>query len=244
MFTVEASCREDFDSSYVLAPLQISSELPERKRVIVLVHGYNTKYTEARRAYETLQELLLAACTGRKPEIVPFYWPGSRVKLGFAFAVNRATAAGRALAVLIEHLQKRGNVVSIETHSLGARVALTALRFIKNPIKTLVMTAPAVDYDVFSGPCPETGKPAGEFFDVVGKANRMIVLYSRKDWVLRYAYWFSEQFLERTNFKKALGLVGPGAIPEAFEVHDVTELAPGHNKYKKREIIELFARLV
>lgn len=95
----------------------------------------------------------------------------------------------------MEILRNRGTTVDIISHSLGARVALKAL---KEPTVTLVRNyycmAGAVDNE-----CLE---PHEEFFDARTSMQKLYVMHSAKDDVLAKAYRIAE-------FDNALGLFGP-----------------------------------
>jgi esterase/lipase superfamily enzyme len=216
-----ASCRHDFTSSWDIDILRSIGEFPEHSRVVVLVHGYKNSYVGAEKAYRQITDRMTGVdlpyhYTGG------FYWPGSRLNLGFLAAAKRADSSGIALAQLIADLQRKGNTVSVETHSLGARVALSALRA-GAKVEHLILTAPAVDDD-----CLQLN---GEFAEAAKNARWIAICHSPHDRVLKYAYRFSE-LVQRVNPRRALGLYGPvGSLPpNAFTIvcKDVKE----HGGYK------------
>lgn len=219
-----ASCRKGFLSPYELDDLQIDSELPRGKRIVIPVHGYHNDFDAATEAYRTVESRMEKAGLPFDGT-VRYYYPGSNLNIGFFWAINRANVAGRHLGTLVRRLQAAGNTVSILTHSLGARVALTALQ--TSHVEDLVMMAPAVDDDCLG--------EEGEFSPAASATNRVIVMFSPRDSVLRYAYRASELF-ERANFRHALGLNGASG-PVPWNVYQIPciDFIGGHGEYKDRD---------
>lgn len=201
------SCRDNKSSMFFGELRLIGGEMPMGKRVVVLVHGFNNAEDEALRAYEQVRERVLRA--GIADEVLGFSWPGSRMSLGFLRAVHRANGAGRHLNEAVSILQDHGNVVTVQTHSLGARVALQALCQYGMCVRNLVLLAPAVDDD-----CLCMGK---EFQHAhLGVVGKCLIGYSSMDDVLLKAYrmaeWITWWFGPAPDVRRALGLLGPRGI--------------------------------
>ncbi len=238
-----ASCRKGFDSTLALGPLQFLdhgasfsvSEITHRlagKRVCILVHGYHVDMKSALDAYGQIEKRIPFGYD----ELIGFLWPGSPIALGFFPAISRATESGQYLAQLAYELSCAGCTVDIETHSLGARVALKAIDDGVN-VRNLILTAPAVDDGVL--------RPGGEFGLSVCHANRVAVLYSKNDPVLRYAYFAAELILEQRSVH-ALGLDGPESpAPANVSGFDLSESIHGHGEYKDcPKVYEIWRGLV
>jgi len=227
---IHASCRQNFTSTTFLAPLQLRisdtgeaitkgqlQDMLAGRQVDIFVHGYRNEFEGAANAYNTLSTQLDGKGMTDSARI-GFFWPGSWARVGFSMAVARAKRAGLELAELIDYLKLAGCKVTVETHSLGARVALCALK--EGPsVDCLILTAPAVDYDSLA--------LSGEFQNAVYKAGKFTVMHSKRDSVLKFAYralnWFTP----------ALGLVGPESPkPLRVAVRDMTAVVDNHGAYK------------
>lgn len=197
------SCRKGFDSDKFLAKgLQIRNyphpDKPDEftklslaklkakaknKHVCILVHGYSNPLPGVLNAYGELQKRMKKVGIATHPAyglLVGFTWPGWWGP-EFPLARHSANYAARALRKLIHDLRPEALSIDIQTHSLGARVALGAL---KNPktvfIDNLMLTAPAVDNTVF--------KPGREFHHALDACNRCFVYHSKRDTVLKIYY--------------------------------------------------------
>ena len=86
--------------------------------------------------------------------------------------------------------------MDLMTHSMGARVALEALKHLRTRqvIRNLVLLASAVDN--------ESLERGAEYFTANGRVRNSFVFHSRHDQVLGLAYRFAE-------FDRALGQNGP-----------------------------------
>ena len=226
------SCRRDFSSNYRFGLPQLrDGSLPENKRVLILVHGYRNNETAAAKAYITVEEKL-RQYQFPYDEVIGFLWPGSGISLGFLAAVGRANKAAQYLADLVRQLQERGCEVSVQTHSLGARVALQAIKQYGVKLKDLILLAPAVDANVFS--------PKGEFKITVNNITECFIIgYSSQDDVLKDAYWTAEVISNLFSGKaqKALGLYGPsGKYPVAqLKLINGSVFIISHSSWKSEE---------
>lgn len=164
------------------------------KRIAILIHGYHTDFDGALKAYESLQ----ANMDGKQlpyDVVLGFLWPGGITAAGFDLAVARTGHASTKLQELIMALGPTVKSIDVETHSLGAEVALDALvnmRWVRN----LILTAPAVPNF-----CLDT-----TYKVVQQNVQQVYVLHSANDSVLKWAFRLA-------TFKKALGLAGPTQLP-------------------------------
>jgi esterase/lipase superfamily enzyme len=211
------SCRKDFESNIVVGKtnrcrnytqpgdhtkfqdidLDVVVKAATNKHVCVLVHGFNNPIANVAKSYwELVTGVQTKAAYGL---VVGFTWPGSRTPAGYFGAVPKANRSAPFLRDLINALRPVALSVDVQTHSLGARVALKALA---DPAKVfvdnLMLTAPAVDHH-----CLE---PGAAFGGSVASCNRCFVYFSKNDPVLKSGFWVGDVV---GGIHAALGLKGP-----------------------------------
>jgi esterase/lipase superfamily enzyme len=123
------------------------------RRVLLFVHGYNTRFEEA--VYRFAQIIH----DSRAPVApVLFTWPSRGKLLAYAYDRESANYSRNAMEQLLQTLAKDRNVgeITILAHSMGNWVALEALHqmAVRNgrvspKIANIVLAAPDVDFDVF-----------------------------------------------------------------------------------------------
>ncbi len=245
------SCRKDFSNSrqfathniirnYPLLPkLDSFEELDEKnlaqqmqgKHVLILVHGFRNPLKNVGASYQELLKGLIDAKlmgdTGYSL-VLGFTWPGFETPLGFFPAIPFANRSAGHFRSLLEMASRNARTVDVQTHSLGARVALQALAagtdgFVDN----LMLTAPAVD--------DESTEPKREFNNALQECRRCIVYHSEKDNTLKIGYRLGSA----PHFDRALGLKGPehpkivqDNCPEVLVV-DCKKVVASHGAYRK-----------
>ncbi|MFY0563984.1 alpha/beta hydrolase [Archangium lansingense] len=173
------------------------------KRVLLLIHGYNSEEDDVVRAY-TIIEKMLTSNQGTRTQydhILGYSWPGGDDPLDYFAARRKASAISRRVASWLGVLSEEATAFDIMTHSMGGRVALLALSdpTMKQPenkpvVRNLFTTAAAVDNESIQyGEKHYTATQACQFF---------FVFHSRKDPVL-------ERWYRAAEFDRALGLDGP-----------------------------------
>lgn len=241
------SCREDFDDSrrfssrnqirnYPFMPnLDQFQELDEMnlgrqmqgKHVLILIHGFRNTLQDVANSYQQLLEGLIAnglKGPGGYDLVIGFTWPGFTTALGFFPAVPFASRAGGYFRTLLELASKNAKTVDVQTHSLGARVALQALAAgTEGFIDNLMLTAPAVD--------DECLEPKHEFNQALEGCRRCLVYHSNQDETLGFAYPIA-------TFDKALGFDGPEhpdiirqSCPDVFVI-DCQRVVGSHGAYR------------
>ncbi len=215
------SCRRDFSDSSafssrnairnfpVLPRLDQFEELDEMglaqqmqgKHILILIHGFRNSLPDVLDSYQRLlkglKENLLLSNTGYGL-VLGFSWPGFETSLGFFPAVPFANRSAGFFRSLLELASRNARTVDVQTHSLGARVALQALAggtegFIDN----LMLTAPAVDDEVL--------EPRQELNRALLGCRRCLVYHSERDKTLKIAF----RIAGAPEFDKALGWKGP-----------------------------------
>lgn len=242
-----ASCRKDFVSNLSFSNHLQFREYPDsadssrhtaidlqnlqnrlaNRRVCVLVHGYNTRLPGALKAFGEV-ERHLAASTPKYDQILGFIWPGGSLGISYPLARSRANKSAPLFAQFLREILPAAAVVDVQTHSLGARVGLGALREAKAPsIRHLLLAAPAVDSSIL--------RPGRRFHDSLKNARRCFVFHSIHDDVLKKAYPLGDA---ADGIAPALGLKGPMGRAITLEkcpnVHvvDCRNHIHGHSDYR------------
>jgi esterase/lipase superfamily enzyme len=202
------------------------------KHVCILVHGYNNSIPAVMKSYwEIVSQSSDTGVIGPKGYglVVGFTWPGMSSGIGYFAARSTAKKAAPFLLEVINNLRTVAHSVDVQTHSLGARVALTALA---NPKKVfvdnLLLTAPAVDNDLL--------EPEQDFHPSLDSCNRCFVYHSKNDSVLKITYPLGDI---ADGMHKALGLNGPRSKPVTLSkclnvyVVDCSARVKDHGGYRK-----------
>lgn len=194
------------------------SQLPlTGSRLVLLIHGYNNTQEDAENSY--LQFRVRTGFDFGCPagELCFFHWPGNRpwgLVSALSYPVEIAPAKESAeklrdyLAALAAN--RRGGwplEISLVCHSLGNRLALDLLRLV-------AATAPnpdlrIVNFCLMAAAVPVTMVEAGGRLGAgAGIAEKTLVLHSRSDWVLHYAFPLGQTAAGEGFFPKAVGRDG------------------------------------
>jgi pimeloyl-ACP methyl ester carboxylesterase len=171
--------------------------------ILFAVHGYNNSQAEA---VCTLSRLAEALKLPTSAKFIGILWPGDS-KAGFiSYPVEKPTAnyVGRYLAAFCNRYLTGTASLSFVSHSLGARVALETIRGLDRDTRSLCLMAAAIERH-----CLEK-----EYAYAFEKTEKVYVLASAQDPVLRYAFPFGNFFghlLDPTSnpLANALGFSGP-----------------------------------
>jgi esterase/lipase superfamily enzyme len=203
------------------------------KHVLLLVHGFRNPLQNVARAYQgLLKRLIDADLVGDHAYglVLGFAWPGFATPMGFFPALPAANRSASFFRTLLELATRNARTVDVQTHSLGARVALQALAgqtegFIDN----LLLTAPAVD--------DEALEPGYEFNGALPACRRCIVYHSDRDATLKFAFRVGDA----PEFDRALGWKGPQhpdvirkKCPDVFVV-DCRNVVKTHGGYRSAD---------
>jgi esterase/lipase superfamily enzyme len=245
------SCRKDFSNSRKFAEriavrdypnlpkLDEFEELDEGalaqrvqgKHVLVLVHGFRNSLSDVANAYQRLLKGLTDSGivgTNGYGLVLGFTWPGFEKALGFLPAVPFANRTAGFFRPLLALASRNALTVDVQTHSLGARVALQTLSggteggFVDN----LMMIAAAVDNEVL--------EPKQEFNEALAGCRRCLVYHSERDAVLKFAFRIGNA----PKFDRALGFKGPEhpkiikeKCPDVFTI-DCEAVVGSHGAYR------------
>jgi len=123
--------------------------------------------------------------------IINISWPGDTGSTDFMQAELNAMTAGRRLAPLLLQLAGAGIAINLISHSLGARVALTALNIVgaigkSNLVDHLFLWQPAVADNALTNDSSRDVHPLGlgVFPSAHSAARKIVVLHSRGDGIL------------------------------------------------------------
>lgn len=203
---------------------QFLKRIPNKGKVLILVHGYNNEYDSVCGAYSIIKGNVRKRLIGYGL-IIGYFWPGMNNKLEFWIAIRRANETAERFRELLNLIATKKNNVEIDimSHSLGARVVLGALKKVNRKItNNYFCMAAAVDNEVL-----EKGEL---FYDATKNLRSIHVFHTKRDWVLRFGY-------RAAQCDRALGTYGPENLSNTGQnVYTVNcnECVRGHNKYKDK----------
>ncbi|HEY6257239.1 MAG TPA: alpha/beta hydrolase [Xanthobacteraceae bacterium] len=196
--------------------------------VLFATHGFNVSQQQGACALGLLDKYLGLA----SPDLfVGVLWPGDSILPIVDYPIEGGVAqdCGRRLAAFCNGAGAQAQAVSFVSHSLGARLVLEAVAGLARKARSVCLTAAAINQD-----CLVT-----EYSDAARNAERISILASRRDLVLKLAYSIGDPFAEllhsdHTPFEIALGLQGP-PTPAAPPVVPPWQIADrddyGHGSY-------------
>lgn len=171
--------------------------------VILATHGFNVSYVSGLRSLSRLEQAL---ALGNNDAFLGVLWPGDWIlpAINYPFENGVASKAGRLLADFINRWLGSARSISLVSHSLGARVVLTAIRGSTRRIRCACIAAGAVN----------AGCLTEEFAAASANCDRIVTLSSRADTVLRFAYPPGDLLADvfdpdHKPFEAAIGRDGP-----------------------------------
>ncbi|HEV2227906.1 MAG TPA: alpha/beta hydrolase [Steroidobacteraceae bacterium] len=157
-------------------------QLQQCRSVVFMMHGFNVDRADGTAELTAFGANLPAVGAGAAVAVL---WPGDSMvgPLCYPFETGKADDSAVELATFIGDNLPQRPTISLIGHSLGCRVVMETVRqlWIKNiPVAQVCVMAAAVDNDSLG--C------AVEYFNAAQFAERVGVLYSPSDRVLRFAY--------------------------------------------------------
>ncbi|MCV0396890.1 MAG: alpha/beta hydrolase [Rhizobiaceae bacterium] len=149
-------------------------------RVLVFVHGYNTRFAEA-----VCRVSQIAQDADYDGAVVLFTWASAGRLVDYVYDQNSASAARDSLEETLRMLAGTGaKRIDLIAHSMGNWVALEALRQLAisgdrdlgGKLGDVVLAAPDVDLDVFRSQMARYGTPGKPFFVMVSGDDRALDL--------------------------------------------------------------------
>jgi esterase/lipase superfamily enzyme len=173
------------------------------KRATVLLHGYNNEELDVLKSYATIDQQMrrlgfLGGAADSYDALVGFAWPGGAAGVSFPFARQRAADSAPRFGRLLADLRNARATIDLNTHSLGAHVALESLRNAgPDVVRNAWNFAPAVDNESI-----EFGE---RYYHASQRCQNFYVFHSKHDPVLRVWYRVGDLW----DFDTALGYSGP-----------------------------------
>ncbi len=179
-------------------------DLKMESEIVFLIHGFNVNEKEGRTKLNQFAEMLDV-----KGGLVSVLWPGDHWSKALSYSFEGRDADDTSLELLkfIDQIPK-DITLSFVAHSLGSRVAMNVVDKLQskgNKVSKVCLMAAAIDNFSLSS--------KADYFYASSYAEKVFVLTSKKDAVLRIAYPAGDLlqaflFLE-DDFGMALGLKGP-----------------------------------
>lgn len=185
-------------------PIDQFQEATAGRHVVLVTHGFNVNSREGRESLMAWDAL----CALPGPHVfIGVLWPGdSRFLPVLDYPVEGAVAmqAGALLAHFIETTMPAVSMLSMASHSLGARTMLETIHHLQRRVDTLILMAAAIEDDCLSR----------EYQAAAARVRQIHVLASTEDWVLRLAFPIGNpvgQIVMQGHpyFRRALGRKGP-----------------------------------
>lgn len=200
-------------------------------RVLVLLHGYNNDYQVGRQRLTHYMQLLERG--GYTGMMLATLWPGDGWAKALTYPFEGRDADDTALALfrwLTSHIDSSASI-SFAAHSLGSRVAMNTAERLAGcrdgpKLDRICLMAPAIDNDCL-------GRVGMTCYQAATRAaDRVAVLASEEDMVLRFAYPLgdlAQTILYGERWGRALGRTGPTErAPEILaKIEPVTKSRPG-----------------
>jgi hypothetical protein len=201
------------DPAGVTEGLPAGDALAAEERVVFLVHGFNVSLREGEQA---LCDFAASLPSHRNVGLVATLWPGDHFlgAASYPFEGRDADDTAFELARFIEDTLAPQTPISFAAHSLGSRVVLGAMGRLSEeyPVEQVCVMAAAVDDFSLAD--------ADVYRTAVEKSERVAVLSSENDEVLRFAYPAGDLlqsflFFWREQSGLALGYRGPRRAGDA-----------------------------
>jgi hypothetical protein len=182
--------------------------------VLIATHGFNVNRADGIACLSNWERLLQL---GPGAAFLGLLWPGDSIwahGLDYPDEPKVADEAGALLAPFVEENLQQATSISFASHSLGARVVLSAIRNLHPPVRRLTLMAGAVDDNCLND----------EFQLAAAKIGEISVLASKKDKVLSMLFPLGNFFggiIDQGHpwWHAAIGHCGPPkAWPQNFVV--------------------------
>src|ERR1700761_7715994 len=153
-----------------MTPAQLAADIAGR-HVLFGAHGYNVDRAHGIASLSNWERLLQLGQSGL---FIGLLWPGDSMwahGLDYPGEPGVANNAGRMFAEFIDSNFSSAASISFVSHSLGARVLLSAIEYVTLPVRRAVIMAGAIDDNCLST----------EFAEAVEKVGSLSLLASHKD---------------------------------------------------------------
>ncbi len=183
-------------------------DLRAESSIAFLIHGFNVNRPSGT---DVLLRLARQLPSGSNMAYVGVLWPGDHWirAASYSFEGNDADDSARELTKYIGAVIAKGSELFFVSHSLGARVVMETIKKLNPPdyrVRQVSLLAAAIDDFSLARP--------RDYLAAVSKTDRVAVLASREDRVLKLAYPVGDFlqafiFFRRDTIGLALGSHGP-----------------------------------
>jgi esterase/lipase superfamily enzyme len=200
------------------------------KRILLLVHGYNTNAKDVADAYKKIEAHINVYAKNQYDLILGYAWAGGDDFYDYFSAKTRADATSPLFRRLLEQISNEASCLDVMTHSMGARLTLAALQNAeRKTVRNLFTMAAAVN--------DESIQFGEKYYGATAQCQTIYVFHSKDDAVLRVWYKLSEK---QSNALGYSGVESPAIIIEHsqnIKVVDCKSVVHGHSEYKCRDQI-------
>jgi pimeloyl-ACP methyl ester carboxylesterase len=173
------------------------------RRTVILIHGFQNSENAARESYRKFYTSISGSLAFADPRItahfIGFHWPGDHwhvptSKLTYPARIGDARQSGDRLADYIGDLRQSTESVILIAHSLGNRVALQAIKRIREKVTNDTYTGPHIDaVFLFAAAVPVTLCTAPDIYPTPLPGSSEYVYYSSRDRILGMIFQIGEQ---------------------------------------------------
>lgn len=151
-----------------------------KRRVLVFVHGFNTRFEEALFGFAQIFH-----DSGAEAAPVLFSWPSRGSVFGYVYDRESASYSRDALEKLLHRLTESPNVqeITVLAHSMGAWLVMESLRQmairegrVPAKIHNVILASPDIDVDVFRAQVSALGENRPDMTVFVSREDRALQL--------------------------------------------------------------------
>jgi len=171
--------------------------------LLFAAHGFNVSRSEG---VCSLSRLEFALALPSSAVFIGVLWPGDFwiPVVNYPFEGATSMDCGRRLASYCDRNFGKASSLSFVTHSLGARLALEAAKTLRRQVRSMCLTAAAINNDCLTA----------EYASAFANSSIVSVLASEKDRVLRLAFPVGDPIanllhFDHKPFRSAMGYRGP-----------------------------------
>ena len=189
------------------------------KKILLLVHGYNTDAKEALATYR----LINLHVSYLYDLVIGYLWPGYDDSWEYFEAKHNVPALAEKMRSHLECLSASTVRMDVLAHSMGNRLMLEALRYIPSQKKKIVQNY----YSLAAAVDDESLENQEKYYPSTQNCEKMFVFYSKRDDTLKWFYTLAEQ-------DRALGYEGAedsDKLPPNVQLINCTSFIGGHSQY-------------
>jgi len=197
----------------------------QSRKLLLLIHGFNNSMEDILQEYALMETQIEQYTEQAYDAIVGFSWPSGANGLDYFRARDNTTYAGRRLRYWLKRLSKVSGVLDIIGHSMAAQVGRNAFHRDESiKVRNIFSMGAAINTSLLN---QDT-----EFDQILDSCNRIYMLYTEKDRILKYAYRFVE-------WHNAVGYSGRPMTSlndeglSKIHVVDCSNVISDHTEYKR-----------